>query len=194
MHQEKVFPLLWSCVRLRSVSCTSNWLAQMCDFRKCTELLLMLILSLRDLLQNQNLEIILVYNVVLHFTHNNIVGIHLCDECTRSSVPSICHKRSSILWPHEQVCSQTIKYLPTNTSKYRHFWTICEQTVDNCPTDSFSSSLSWWSSIDGVATLYNCWVFYSQVRNFFHHISLHGLPCRGTQKIWFVHQVSLKLL
>ena len=67
---------------------------------KCTELLLMLILSLRDLLQNQSLQIIQVCIVVLCFTHNNIVGIHLCDEKTRSNAPNVCHKRSSILWPH----------------------------------------------------------------------------------------------
>ena len=54
-------------------------LAQTCD-RKCTELLLMSILSLRDLLGNQSLE----KNPILHFCavflpHNNIVGTHVCD-------------------------------------------------------------------------------------------------------------------
>ena len=46
----------------------------------------------------------------------------------------------------------------------------------------------------GVATLYNCWVFfYSQVRNIFPHISLRDLPCHRTMKILFLHQVFLKL-
>ena len=35
-------------------------------------------------------------------------------------------------------------------------------------------------------------LFYSQVRNIFQRISLHDLPCRGTKKILFLHQVSLK--
>ena len=32
--------------------------------------------------------------------------------------------------------------------------------------------------------------FYAQVRNIFPHISLHDLPCDGTMKISFRHQVS----
>ena len=43
-------------------------------------------------------------------------------------------------------------------AKYKHFRTICEQTFDNSPTDPISSSLNWWSSRHGVATLRNCWV------------------------------------
>ena len=43
-------------------------------------------------------------------------------------------------------------------AKNRHCRTICEQTVDNSPTDSFSSSFYWWSSMRGVAILHNCWV------------------------------------
>ena len=52
---------------------------------------------------------------------------------------------------------QRILGLPT-CAKYRHFRTICEQTVDNSPTGSFSESVNWWSSMHGVATLYNCCV------------------------------------
>ena len=37
--------------------------------------------------------------------------------------------------------------------KYRQFRTFFEQTVDNSPTDSFSFSLNWWSSVHSVATL-----------------------------------------
>ena len=38
-------------------------------------------------------------------------------------------------------------------AKNRHFRTIWEQTFDNSPTDPNSSSLNWWSSRHGVATL-----------------------------------------
>ena len=52
LHLEKQFQLL-NCVKLKSVSCTSNLLARTCVFRICTRVLLMLILSLQDLQQNQ---------------------------------------------------------------------------------------------------------------------------------------------
>ena len=73
-------------------------------------------------------------------------------------------------------------------------YTICKQTVDNPPTDSFfSSSLNWWWSMHGVATLPNCWVVLFASSQ---HLSIHSLPdlpCRKTKKIWLLHQVSLKL-
>ena len=52
---------------------------------------------------------------------------------------------------------QSMSGLPIR-ARYIHLKTICEQTVDNSPTDSFSSSLHWWSSMHGVATWYDCWV------------------------------------
>ena len=70
----------------------------------------MLILSLLGLLQNQNIEIMLFCTVVLCYPHNNVAGIHMCDECTRSNAPSVGHKILSILSPHEQVRLQTTKY------------------------------------------------------------------------------------
>ena len=54
---------------------------------------------------------------------------------------------ASLLTDHKKC--QVSQYEP----KYRHFRTICEQIVDNSPTDPFSSSLNWWSSMHGVATL-----------------------------------------
>ena len=38
-------------------------------------------------------------------------------------------------------------------AKYRHLRTICEQTFDNFPTNPIYSSMNWWSSMHGVATL-----------------------------------------
>ena len=177
-------------MELKSVSCRSN----LCDFRKYTRPLQMLILSLQSLLQNQSLETIQVCIVVLCFPHHNIAGIHLYDECTKSNASSVCHKvfvhfvtaRASLFTDHE------ISGLPIR-AKYKHFRTICDQTVDNSPTDSCSSSFS-----DGhpCMALQLCIIvesFYSQVRNIFPHISLHDLPCHRTKKMLFLHQVSLNL-
>ena len=88
------------------------------------------------------------------FPHHNIACIHMCDEKKRSNAPNVCHKLMSISLPHEQVCSQTIKIsgLPIRAKK-RHCRTICEQTVDNSPTDPLSFALNWWSSMHVVATL-----------------------------------------
>ena len=130
-------------MKLKFVSCTSNSLAQTCDSRKCTELLLILILSLRDLLQNQSLEIIQVCIVVLCFPHNSIVGTHLCDECTRSNAPSVSHKLSSICVTARASLHTDHKMsgLPIR-ARHRRLRKKCEQTVDNSPTDSLSSSLN----------------------------------------------------
>ena len=75
------------------------------------------------------------------FHTNNFAGIQLYDECMRSNAPNVCHKLLSISLPHEQVGSQTKKKsgLPVRAKK-RHVRTFCEQTVDNSPTDQFSSS------------------------------------------------------
>ena len=90
--REKLPQILWNCVKLKFASCTSNLMAQMLDFRKYTEFLLMLILSLPGLLQYQSLETIQVCNVVLCFPHYKINCIHMCDECKRSNAANVCHK------------------------------------------------------------------------------------------------------
>ena len=128
-------------MKLKFASYTSNLLAQKCDFRKCTEFLLILILSLRDLLQNQSLETIQACIAVLCFPQNNVACIHLYDGCERSNAPSVCH----MLFVHfitaraSLFTDRKISGLPIR-AKYRHVRTIWEQTVDNSPTDSFSSS------------------------------------------------------
>ena len=113
--RERVPQLLQNCVKLKSVSCTSILLARTCDFRKCTEFLLMLTSNLQCLLQNQSLETIVICNVALCFPHGNIVGDQLCDECFRSNVRSVCRMLLSISLLHEQVCSQTTEYQVPNT-------------------------------------------------------------------------------
>ena len=70
---------------------------------------------------------------------------YMCDECTRSNALNVCHMLLTISFAHKQICSHTIKNGSTPIrAKYRHFRTICEQTVDKSPTDPFSSSSNWW--------------------------------------------------
>ena len=59
LHREKWFQLLWKCVKLKSVPCTSNFLAQTWDFRKAQNMPPNVVFLSR-LLQNQSLETILV--------------------------------------------------------------------------------------------------------------------------------------
>ena len=43
----------------------------------------------------------------------------------------------------------------------------------------------------GVATLYNWWVVYSQVRNIFPHISVRDFPCHWTNpNHWSLHEIA----
>ena len=124
---------------------------------KYTRHLLRLISNLQDPLQNQSLETILVCIVVPCFPHNNIVWItcvmNVRDQARQAFVAKICPfcDRTRMFYRPEDIGSPKIR------AKYRHFRTICEQTVDNSPTDSCSSSLNW-SSMHVVATLKNCWV------------------------------------
>ena len=41
-------------------------------------------------------------------------------------------------------------------TKYKHFKTICEHTLDSSPAVSSSSFLKLWSSQHGIETLHNC--------------------------------------
>ena len=146
------------CEKLMFVSCTPNLLARTCDFRKCKTFHPMLISNLSSHRQNRNLEIIPIYSDVQCFPHDNIDWIHLCDECKRSNVLNVCHMLSCTSWWHEQACSQTTRYqvyqFDPTTDISDNLWAF----FDNSPTDPISSSLDWWSSIIGIATLCNCWV------------------------------------
>ena len=63
----------------------------------------------------------------------------------------------------------------------RHLTTICEQTVDNSPTDPISSSPNWWSSFHGVATLSYCSVVLFASSQY---LSTHFLPFRHQVCPW----------
>ena len=75
--REMISACVENCVKLKSVSCTSNLLAPTCDFRKCTRVHLTLILSLLGLPQNQNLEPILIC-IVVHCFHVAILSEFTC--------------------------------------------------------------------------------------------------------------------
>ena len=157
----------------------------------------MLTSNLQGLLQNQSLETILICNVVLCFPHNNIACIHICDGCKRSNVPNVCHMLLSTSLPHEQVHSQTIKIssLPLR-AKYRHFRTICEQTVNNSPTDFifffFFKMMVIHAWRCDSEQLLSC--FSGKFAIISPRISLRDLPWRRNMKMSFRHQVSPWLL
>ena len=84
--------ILLSCEEQQFVSCTSNLLEQMCGSRRCIMFLQKWILNLQDLPQNQSPKTVPICIVWQFFPHDNIVCIHLCDECMKSIDSSVCHK------------------------------------------------------------------------------------------------------
>ena len=64
-------------------------------------------------------------------------------------------------------------------AKYKHFNTICEHGCDSSPNDSSSSCLNWWSSKQGLETLYSCSVFLSASSQY---VSAHVRAC---PKKWY---------
>ena len=114
----------------------------------------------------------------------------MCDERKSSNAPNVCHMLVTNSLPHEQVCSQNIKYQVQQYVPFiSHFRTICEQTVEN--------SFPLWFDDHPCMVLRLCLIaqlFYSPNRNVFPRISLHDLPCRRTMKILFLPQVSPWLL
>ena len=132
-------------------------IGSMFDFQKCTKLRLMWILSLQDLLQSLNLEIILICTVVLCFPPNNTGGNHLCNECGKFIVPIVCHMLESILWQIVPIllADHRMSGRPI-PAKCKHSHTIWKQTSDNSPLFSNSSFFFGWSSKQGWETLYSC--------------------------------------
>ena len=127
-HPEKWFQALLSSARQNFASYTSNWLEQMFDFRRYTSLLLKLISSLRDSLQNLSLGTNPICNAVSCFPHYNNDDSHSCDEKRKSPLLIVCHMPESILWLLLQICwptteCQVFQIVP-NTSISRQFVSI----------------------------------------------------------------------
>ena len=123
LRQEKLFQLPLNCEKLKSVSCTSSLLARTCDFRKCTRFRPMLIASLLSHRQNQNLGIIPIYIVVLCFPHDNVVCVHLCEECKKSNVLNACRTLVHFVMARGSLFDHKKSGLPIG-AKYKHFRTI----------------------------------------------------------------------
>ena len=131
----------------------ADWNKRMTS-EKCIMFLQKWILNPQDLPQNSSLETVPICIRLQCFPHDNIVCIHMYDEYMKSIDSSVCHKllvhfvidRASLFTDHR------ISGRPTR-AKYKHFKTIWEHVFDNFPTDFYSSSLKWWSSIQGVDTL-----------------------------------------
>ena len=107
------------------VSCTSNLLEQMYDFRKCIMFLQKWILNLQDLPQSQSLETVPVCIVWQYYPHDNIVYIHMYDEYMKSIDSSglsqaLVHfvmDRASLFTDHKKPGRPIL-------AKYKHFRTI----------------------------------------------------------------------
>ena len=102
------------------VSCTSNLLEQMYDFRRYTMFLQKWILNLQDLPQNRSLETVPICIVLQCFPHDNIVCVHLYDEYMKSVDSDVCHRLWSILLWIVQNCSLTkehrvFQYVPSTS-------------------------------------------------------------------------------
>ena len=89
--------VLLNCEKQQFVSCTSNLLKQMYDFRRCTMFLQKWISNLQDLLRSQSLETVPVCIVWQYYPHDNIVCIRICDEYMKSIDSGVCHRLWSIL-------------------------------------------------------------------------------------------------
>ena len=153
------------------------------------------ILTLQDHQQGQSLGTITICSAVLYFPHHSIVCNHSCCECTESNAPNVWHMHLSILLPHEQVCSQTMRY---HVSQHVPNTDISEQCVGKLWTIlQLIHFLILQIDDHPCMTLRLCTVsgwFCSPVRNIAPHISLHDLLCHMTMKISFRHQVSPWLL
>ena len=148
-------------VREKFASCTSNWWGTNVRLPKIHKTPLpRLTLKPQSRQQSPSLGINPVDNAEPCYPHDNIVGIHLCCECTKPILPIVCHMPESILWLLLHICWQTTRMsgLPIR-ARYKHFKTICEHACDSSPTDSSSSCLNWWSSKQRLETLKNCSTF-----------------------------------
>ena len=63
----------------------------------------MLTLNLQSLQLSLRLEITLIDNDELYYSHDNTACNHRCDECKKTNELNICHKLLYILWLLEQI-------------------------------------------------------------------------------------------
>ena len=110
LRPKRWFLILLNCEKQQFVSCTSNWLEQMYDFQENTTFLQKWISNPQDLLRNRSLETVPARIVLRHYTHDNIICIHMCEEYMKSIDSGVCHRPWSILWWIVRAYLLTIEY------------------------------------------------------------------------------------
>ena len=110
LHPTTWFQIPSNCVRLKSVSYTSNLLEQTCDFENAPESAWCWLLNPQDILQNRSLETVPICFVLQCFPHDNIVCKYMYDECKRSNEIIVVTRFGPFLWSIVQVCSLTVEY------------------------------------------------------------------------------------
>ena len=131
-RQEKLSQLLLNYEKLKSVSCTSNFLARR---------------------NNPNLNCCAVFPTWQCCLNSLVSWMSEIKRAEQLSPALVDFEmaRASLFTEHKK------SGLPIRV-KYKHFRIIWAHSSDNSPTEPISSSLNWWSSIHGVATLCNCWI------------------------------------
>ena len=105
-----------NCVRLKLVSCTSNLWERMFHSRIYKEFHWGQFLSFSWSPVKAESWNTTICDAVQGFSHDNVVGNRLCDECRKSSLQIVCHMTDSILWLLSQACWPTLKCSVWNKS------------------------------------------------------------------------------
>ena len=133
---------------------------------------------------NRSLETVPTCIVWQFSPHDNVVCIHMCDECKRSNEIIVCHMFWSILWSIVQVCSLTIEY---QVFQYVPSIIISEQFESILLTilPRVSLLLLLWNDDRQCMELILCGVvesFCLPTQKNVPHISWHDPPCHKTTK------------
>ena len=128
-------------------------------FQKRTMFLQKWISKLQDLLQNRSLETVPVLHCLpvlptwQYCLYSHVWWIYEINRF-KGLPQALVHfviDRANLFTDHK-ISGRPIR------AKYKHFRTNWEHTFHNSPADFLSSSLTWWSSMHGVDTMWSCWV------------------------------------
>ena len=153
-YPKRWFQTLLNCAKLKFVSYTSNLSEQMYDFRKRTMFVQKCIFeSSRSPAKSEswnspNLHCLAVLPTWQYCLYSHVWSMYEINRFRRLS-QALVHfvmDRASLFTDH-RISGRPIR------AKKKHFRTIWEHTCNNSPTDLFSSSSKWWSSMQGVDTL-----------------------------------------
>ena len=154
----------------------------MFDFQRYKTLHPRLISNSQGLQQNLSLGKNPIDNAEPCYTHDNIVGSQMCDDCAKSNLQTVCHKLLSISWPVEQVRSLTIE---CQVYQFVPCTRITRQSESILPTilQLIQVPLSW-NDDHPSKDLRLCVVAplsVLQIHSTAQRIFEHALPCRRTQ-------------